>query len=171
MQEKSKQEESRQIAQRLYPNEKWKFLEPGIYIAKSRMPRSMEQINTLEKELRQARILVCRGSSVYLLPENPQTGIKNIKFPDAVVDDLIMDFKTITGSIRQIEARYKEARAKTPYIFMVIDAKLSKHDFTRKLSGYIKRKKFSGGIIFAYFSQSCEFYQWREEELSTSVSG
>jgi hypothetical protein len=41
--------------------------ENGIFIAKSRMPRSAEQINVLEKELRQARILVVRGSTVYLL--------------------------------------------------------------------------------------------------------
>ena len=164
-------EKARQTAQGLYPNEKWEFLETGIYIAKSRMPRSAEQINTLEKELRQARILVGRGDAVYLLPENPQPGVKNIKYPDAVVNGLIMEFKTVTGSIRQVEARYKEARVKTPYIFIVIDTKLSRHDFTRKLSGYIKRKGFAGGVISAYFSQSGEFYQWREEELSISVSG
>jgi hypothetical protein len=42
-----------------------------VFIAKSRMPRSAEQINVLEKELRQARILVDRGNTVYLLPEMP----------------------------------------------------------------------------------------------------
>jgi hypothetical protein len=33
----------------LYPNEKWEPLENGIFVAKSRMPRSAEQMNILEK--------------------------------------------------------------------------------------------------------------------------
>jgi hypothetical protein len=175
MQESSKQqdnaEKARQTAIGLYPHEKWEPLEKGIFIAKSRMPRSAEQINVLEKELRQARILVQRGSTVYLLPETPQPGEKNIKYPDAVVDGHIMEFKTITGGIRQVEERYKEARAKTTYIFMKIDAPLTRHDFTRKLSGYINQKGYSGGVILAYFTQSGEFYQWSEEELGQKKSG
>jgi hypothetical protein len=46
-----------ELAKTLYPHEKWEVLEAGIFIAKSRMPRSTEQINVLEKELRRARIL------------------------------------------------------------------------------------------------------------------
>ena len=175
MQESSKQqnnaEKARQAAIGLYPHEKWEILEKGIFIAKSRMPRSAEQINVLEKELRQARILVLRGSAVYLLPETPQPGEKNIKYPDAVVDGNIMEFKTITGSTRQVEVRYKEARAKATYIFMKIDAPLTRHEITRKLSGYINKKGYSGGFILAYFTQNGEFYQWSEEELGQKKSG
>ena len=155
-----------QSANALFPHEKWETLEAGIFISKSRIPRSAEQINTLEKELRQARILVARGSTVYLLPEYSSPKEKNKKYPDAVVDGHVMEFKTITGSLRQVEVRYKEARKKASFIFMKIDSQLSRHDFTRKLSGYIKRKGFSGGVIFAHFSNSDEFYQWTEEELS-----
>jgi hypothetical protein len=164
-------EKALQTAKGLYPYEKWEILEARIFIAKSRMPRSAEQINVLEKELRQARLLVDRGSTVYLLPENPHSGEKHIKYPDAVVDGQIMEFKTITGSIRQVEVRYKEARAKSLYIFMKIDAQISCQDFTRKLSGYIKRKGFIGGAILAYFTQSGEFQQWTEEELRQKKSG
>jgi hypothetical protein len=159
------------LARNLYPNEKWEPLEKGIYIAKSRMPRSAEQINILEKELRQARILVDRGSSIYLLPEIVHPGEKHVKYPDAVVDGYIMEFKTITGSIRQIEERYKEARKKSKRIFIKIDAPLSRHDVSRKLSGYIQRKGYKGGIIFVYFSESGEFYQWTETELGQKKSG
>jgi len=133
------------------------------------MPRSAEQINVLEKELLQARILADRGSTVYLLPEMPQPGIKHVKHPDAVVDGYIMEFKTITGSIRQVEERYKEARVKTENIFLKIDTSLSRHEVTRKLSGYIQRKGYTGGIILAYFTQSGEFYQWTEAELICNV--
>ena len=175
MQETSKQqdnaEKARQTAINLYPREKWQLLENSIFIAKSRMPRSAEQIKVLDKELRQARILVDRGSTVFLLPETPLHGQKRIKYPDAVVDGFVMEFKTITGSIRQVEVRYKEARAKTAYIFFKIDAGLTRHEFTRKLSGYINRKGYTGGIIYVYFSQSGEFYQWSETELGQKKSG
>ena len=121
MQETGKQqnnaEKAKQTAKDLYPHEKWEPLEHGIFIAKSRMPRSAEQINILEKELQQARILVERGSTVYFLPEIPLSNEKHIKYPDAVVDGYVMEFKTITGSIRQVEVRYKEARVKAAYIF------------------------------------------------------
>jgi hypothetical protein len=160
-----------ELAVTMYRHEKWEKLEVGIFIAKSRMPRSAEQINVLEKELRQARILVDRGSTVYLLPETPQPGVKRVKHPDAVVDGYIMEFKTITGSIRQVEERYKEARVKTERIFLKIDASLSRHDVTRKLSGYIQRKGYKGGVILAYFAQSGEFYQWTETELGQKKSG
>jgi len=175
MQEDIKRQENAdkacKLAVSLYPHEKWETLEAGIFIAKSRMPRSAEQINILEKELRQARILTDRGSTVYLLPEMPQPGVKRVKHPDAVVDGYIMEFKTVTGSIRQVEERYKEARAKTEHIFLKIDAPLSRHEVTRKLSGYIQRKGYTGGIILAYFAQTGEFYQWTETELGQKKSG
>ena len=175
MQETIKRQENAnkasELAQSLYPHEKWEVLEAGISIAKSRMPRSAEQINVLEKELRQARILVDRGSTVYLLPESTQPHEKHVKYPDAVVDGFIMEFKTITGSIRQVEERYKEARVKTENIFFKIDAPLSRHEVTRKLSGYIQRKSCKGGVIFVYFTESGEFYQWTESELGQKKSG
>jgi len=164
-------EKALQKANVFYPHEKWDILETGIYIAKSRMPRSAEQIKTLDKEIQQARILVERGSIVYLLPEKPKPGEKHIKYPDAVVNDCVMEFKEITGSLRQVEVRYKEARVKAQNIFIKIDTQISRHEFTRKLSGYIKRKGFSGGVIFAYFTESGEFYRWTEEELSNLLWG
>jgi hypothetical protein len=101
-------EKTYQTAISLYPHEKWEQLENGIFIAKSRIPRSARQISVLEKEIRQARILVDRGSIVYLLPETTHPIEKHRKFPDAVVDGSIMEFKTITGSKRQVRIRYKK---------------------------------------------------------------
>ena len=175
MQEDLKRDENAskadELARNLYPHEKWEPLETGIFIAKSRMPRSAEQINVLEKELCQARILVDRGSTIYLLPEIVHPGEKHVKYPDAVVDGYIMEFKTITGSIRQVEERYKEARVKSERVFIKIDAPLSRHEVSRKLSGYIQRKSYKGGVIFAYFTESGEFYRWTETELRQKKSG
>ena len=164
-------QKAKEVAEGLHPREKWEVLEARIYIAKSRMPRSAEQIKVLEKELRQARILAERGSTIYLLPETTNPNKKHVKHPDAVVDGYVMEFKTITGSIRQVEERYKEARDKTEYVFLKIDAPLTRHDVTRKLSGYIERKGYSGGVVFAYFTQSGEFYRWNETEFGQKKSG
>jgi hypothetical protein len=164
-------QKAREAAEGLFPREKWEVLEAGIFIAKSRMPRSADQINVLEKELRQARLLVERGSTTYLLPEVANPKEKRVKYPDAVVDGHVMEFKTVTGSIRQVEARYKEARAKTAYVFLKIDAHLTRHEVTRKLSGYIERKGYTGGTILAYFTRSGEFYRWNEAELGQKNPG
>jgi len=158
-------EKTKKIAKNLYPYEKWEKLDDEIYIAKSRIPRSAEQINILEKEVLQARLLAARGSTVYLLPETQRPGEKHIKFPDAIVDGQVMEFKTITGSIRQVEERYKEARVKSANIFMKIDGDLSLNNVMRKLSGYIRRKSYSGGVVLVYFSRSGEYYRWTEDEL------
>jgi hypothetical protein len=170
-QRRDNEAKAREAAEGLFPHEKWEALEAGIFIAKSRMPRSAEQINVLEKELRQARTLAGRGSAVFLLPEAATPEEKHIKHPDAVVNGDVTEFKTVTGGIRQVEARYKEARAKTDRVFLTIDAPLSRHEVTRKLSGYIGRKGYSGGVISAYFTESKEFYCWREEELGQKKSG
>ena len=130
------------------------------------MPRSAEQINVLEKELRQARILVKHKSTVYLLPEADQPKIKKKKYPDAVVDGYITEFKTITGGIRQVERRYKKAKEKNPAcIFLLIDTDLTPDNVKWKLSGYIKRKRLVDGKIITYFTKSGEFHEWSEEEL------
>jgi hypothetical protein len=56
-------------AARLYPAMQWVPIEPSIFIAQSRLPKNSNQRDILEKELIQARFLVSRGSTVYLLVE------------------------------------------------------------------------------------------------------
>jgi hypothetical protein len=46
-----------------------------------------------------------------------------------------MEFKTITGGIRQVEERYKEARAKTTSILRKNSGKKNPGLATRRLSG------------------------------------
>jgi hypothetical protein len=160
-----------ELAASMYPREKWEPLEKGIYIAKSRMPRSAEQINILDKELRQARILVEQGSTVYLLPESEPSGAKRIKHPDAIVDGCIMEFKTVTGGLPKIVKRYKEAREKADHIFLKIDAPHTRHAVARHLSEYIVKKGYAGGLILVYFTESGQFCEWSEAELAQKKSG
>jgi hypothetical protein len=166
MQEREQNAKKAQEAARaLFPLEKWDAFGGAIFIAKSRLPKSAEELSVLEKEIAQATILADRGSTIYLLPETVAPGEMNIKHPDAVVDGYIMEFKTIIGSIRQIGERYKDARAKADHIFLKIDSPLVRHEVQHKLSGYIRQKNYRGGIILAYFTETAELYQWSEEEL------
>ena len=158
-------EKAEQAAKGLYPHEKWEFLEDGIYIAKSRMPHSAEQINVLDKELQQARILVERGSTVYLLPETDQPKIKNKKYPDAVVDDLIMEFKTVSGNKRKIKENYKEGREKADNVFLYIEPPFSHRTVVDKLYGTIKGKGYNSGLIWVYFSHIEKLSYWSVKDL------
>ena len=165
IEQKTNAEKTALIAKVLYPYEKWELLENGIYIAKSRMPRSAEQINVLEKELEQARILVTHGSTVYLLPEADQPKIKKKKYPDAVVDGFIMEFKTVSGNERKIKEKYKEAREKADNVFLQIDAPFSQKTVVSKLSGTIRGKGYETGLIWVYFSQNGKMTYWSVKDL------
>ena len=166
MQENSAQrrnaERAAQVATGLYPNEKWELLENGIYISKSRMQRSAEQIKILEKELRQARILTERGHTVYLLPE---FGPRKTKHPDAIVDGLIMEFKTVSGNERKIKEKFKQARGKADNVFLQIEPPFTHRTVARKLAGAIRGKGYNTGLIWVYFKHSGKMAYWSVEGL------
>jgi hypothetical protein len=149
-------------AAELFPNAVWVKIEEQIYLPESRQPKSNNQEKVLEKELIQARILVSRGSTVYFLPETEGTGIKH---PDAVVDGYVVEFKTITGNIREIEKRFKEARLKAENIFFKIDSSLTKEDVLNKLKWVSIQKGYHGGRITAYFSENEKMYYWNIDDF------
>ena len=106
-------------------------------MAASRSPRSSRQAEILNQELAQARILSTKGHSIYLLPES---GPRKTKHPDAIVDGLIMEFKTVTGNERKIKEKFKEAREKAENVFLQIDPLFSRRTVARKLAGIIRSK-------------------------------
>ncbi|MDR3140025.1 MAG: hypothetical protein LBT95_10215 [Treponema sp.] len=134
----------------------------GIHKAASRIPRSIEENEILEKELAQARILAALGHEVYLLPER---GPRKVKHPDAVVDGLIMEFKTITGNIRKIKENYKEARKKADNVFLKIDSDFTPEQVLRTLFGTVRRGNYSGGLIIAYFTGLKKIYYWNTVDI------
>ncbi|MDR0719200.1 MAG: hypothetical protein LBF78_06145 [Treponema sp.] len=144
------------------PGEIWVEVFSSIFMAAGRTPKSAEQIKTLEKEMIQARILAANGHTVYLLPEQ---GPRGTKHPDAVVDGVIMEFKTITGNIRKIAGNYKAARKKAENVFLKVDAPLTRHAVTRKLSGVIREKGYMAGVIWAYFTNAGEMAYWTVDDL------
>jgi uncharacterized protein YoxC len=83
------------------------------------------------------------GSVVYLLPET--NGVQDgVKHPDAVIDGYVVEFKTISGSVRQIEDHFKKARRQAENVFFKIDSSLSKEEVLKKLEGTIIQKGYHG---------------------------
>ena len=139
------------LASRLFPREQWINIDRHIFMAASRAPRSCTQTEILDKELAQARILAAHGHAVYLLPEY---GPRKTKHPDAVVDGLIMEFKTVSGNERKIKEKYKEARDKAENVFLQIEPPFSYRTVIRKLSGAVRGKGYKSGLIWVYFTHA-----------------
>ena len=149
-------------ASRLFPNEQWIGIDQHIFLAASRAPRSSRQAEILDQELLQARILAAFGHTIYLLPE---FGPRKIKHPDAIVDGLIMEFKSILGNERKIKEKYKEAREKAENVFLYIGTSFSNSTVARKLAGTIRAKGYKTGLIWVYFSLTNRIVYWTVEGL------
>ena len=153
---------AKELVSRLFPNEQWIGIDQQIFMAASRAPRSGRQSEILNQELSQARILAALGHTVYLLPE---FGPRKTKHPDAIVDGLIMEFKTVSGNERKIKEKYKEAREKAENVFLQIDPSFSQRTVASKLSGTIRGKSYKSGLIWVYFKQTGKMVYWTVEGL------
>jgi methionine salvage enolase-phosphatase E1 len=102
---------------------------------------------------------------VYLLPESVDPARDGVKHPDAIVDGSVVEFKTITGKVRQIEEHFKESRKKANIVFFKIDSPLSKEAVIKKLEGVILQKGYHGGQVIAYFSETAQLYYWDIDDL------
>ena len=153
---------AQKLAFRLFPKEQWIGIDRHIFMAASRAPRSGRQSEILDQELSQARILAALGHTVYLLPE---FGPRKAKHPDAIVDGLIMEFKTVSGNEKKIKEKYKEARVKAENVFLQIDPPFSHRTVVRKLSGSIRGKGYKSGLIWVYFKHTGKMVYWTVEGL------
>ena len=131
-------------------------------MAATRAPRSNRQSEILDHELAQARILAGFGHTVFLLPE---FGPRKTKHPDAIVDGLIMEFKTVSGNERKIKEKFKEAMQKADNVFLQIDPPFSSKTVARKLAGTIRGKSYNAGLIWVYFTHSEKMTYWTVEGL------
>jgi hypothetical protein len=146
----------------LFPAEQWICIDNHIFMAASRAPRSIRQSEILNEELNQSRVLAAFGHTVYLLPE---FGPRKTKHPDAIVDGLIMEFKTVSGNERKIREKYKEAREKAEHVFLQIDPPFSHRTVASKLSGSIRGKGYESGLIWVYFRHTGKMVYWTVEGL------
>jgi hypothetical protein len=153
---------AQKLAFSLFPNEQWIGIDQHIFIAASRAPRSDRQSEILDQELSQARILAALGHTVYLLPE---FGPRKTKHPDAIVDGLIMEFKTVSGNERKIRENFKDARKKAENVFLVIDADYTQETVLKGLIGTVRRGNYSGGMVIAHFTMVGKTYYWSIDSM------
>jgi hypothetical protein len=154
------------LARSFFPDESWREIEPGIFIAQGREPRSNSQQKVLEKELAHARLLTARSYTVHLLPES--AGAAGQKHPDALVSGVFMEFKTITGNIRQVEENFRTARRQADSVFLKIDSSLSQEAVLRKLIDRVRKGGYCGGLLIVHFTASAKTFFWDVDALKKS---
>jgi len=109
------------------------------------------QRDVLQKELRQAGILSRMGDSVFLIPERSVND--NEVILDAIVNGELYEFRNVTGTVRQIEERFSEAKKRKGddiNVFVHIDTNASMHEAWRRIEQEIRRRpNYTGNIILS----------------------
>ena len=153
-----------EAAREAFPHEQWEdatsikfrhkgvdFELPGdmenITVARSRLTHMKDDERILAKEIRQAKILAGQGSSIYLLPKPLGPDGRHLPGPDALVDGIPFEFKTVTGGIGKIEKHFRDSRKQGPNTFILVaNPNIAKNDVTRKLSGIVNSDDYGGGF-------------------------
>jgi hypothetical protein len=129
---------AREAASQLFPNERWKPVENGIYLSPN---RPVGKNSNYKDELRDAQILRDLGSTVYLVPEDNRS---NEKQYDAIVNDVKMEFKNMSGKANDtlIDHFYK-SREQAPNVFINLEeSPLPRERILRVLYGARNSQKY-----------------------------
>ena len=149
---------AKEVADDLFPDEKWKIVEDGIYLSPR---RAIGKKSNYLDELRDAQILRDLGSTVYLVSE-PNT--EGRKF-DAIVNGLKFEFKNVGGNANTLITQFLKSRSQAPNVFINLETSHltsrealstlygARNSVTRTnkkgtvLKGYDDYNKFSSGKI------------------------
>jgi len=140
---------AREAADQLFPGEKWKNVEDGIYLSPR---RPVGKNSNYKDEFRDAQILRDLGSTVYLVPEVRSD--PNKKY-DAIVNGMMMEFKNMHGaSFRTLKDHFLDSREQAPNVFINLEkSSLTKPDIINTLYAarnsvdYGRKNKHKGGRI------------------------
>jgi hypothetical protein len=139
---------AREAADQLFPGEKWKTVEDGIYLS-SRRP--VGKNSNYKDELRDAQILRNSGSTVYLVPESSRQAGKKY---DAIVNGMKMEFKNIEGNMNTLEIQFFRSRLQAPNVFINLEkSNLTRREIMSTL--YVARNKPETEISrgYAYYNR------------------
>ena len=106
---------AREAAGDLFPGEKWKSVEDGIYLS---LRRAIGKNTNYKDELRDAQILRSLGSTVYLVPEVRSDRDK--KF-DAIVNGLNFEFKNVSENMSTLQTQFLRSRSQAPNVFINLE--------------------------------------------------
>jgi hypothetical protein len=130
---------ARQLADKLFPEEKWIRVEEGIYLS----PRRPIGAKTSYKdEIRDAQILRDLGSTIYLVAEDRSAPGKKY---DAIVDGGKMEFKNVrSASLLTLEDHFYTARTQAPNMFINLEeSPLTKQQIISTLYGARNIQRFT----------------------------
>jgi hypothetical protein len=175
----SKAERAKARAEQEFPQETWThyvkgvfeggrlFVGEHIFIAGSRQPKSNAQRQTIWKEIKQCHLLVGRGKTVYLVPEE---GVLGQKHYDAIVDGRPTELKWVTGNRNAIGDNFSDALKKFTVdtqntlrgnVFLLIDGEpIARDSLRRVLAGKIRKGTNYEGTVTCYVTASAETHVW-----------
>jgi hypothetical protein len=153
-------EKTVKTANDLFPNETWVDADSlklhhvaipknvaGIKIAKGKLPINKQEELDLLKEIKSAIVLKGTGASVTLIPRIRRPDGKGfLPGPDAIVSGTLYEFKTVTGRLDKVGARFRDSREQGNNVYIRVEnPKLTKPRVVRYLAGFINNKKYQGG--------------------------
>ena len=174
------------VARQAFPDEEWVDAESlkfkhkgedfelprdigGIKVAKSRLTGLKDDERILTKEIKQGKILVDRGATVYLLPKQKSLDGKNLPSPDALVNGVLFEFKNITGGLNRVEIRFRQSRTQCNNVYLKVDnTDISKGDVISRIKSALRDKKYTGGSegnLIVYLAQTKKSYFMLIEDL------
>jgi len=152
--QKENERKAKIIVDQEFPEEKWKFVEDGIYLSPN---RPIGKKSNYQDELRDAQILRDLGSTVYLTPEVRSDRDKKY---DAIVNGLKFEFKNVRGNMSTLQTQFLRSRSQAPNVFINLeDSKLTRRQImsallevrnrqeTATTHGYAHYNKYKGGRI------------------------
>ena len=134
----------------------------GILVAVTRLPMNQQEEIDFLKEIKSAIILKNKGACVRLIPRIKRLdGKGNLPGPDAIVNGLFFEFKTVTGKIKKVGKRFTESREQGENVYIRVDNPChTKAGVLRCLVGTINHKDYKGGykgnIVFTVGSEEQE---------------
>ena len=152
------QNDSIELAQKMFPNEKFIEQEPNIFVSEYRIPKNKQQKEVFEKEMKMAKIAKKCGHTICLLSEKG-TG----KNPDSIMDGEVTELKNVTGNIKAVGKRFSEAMKQGKNVFLNIESEMAIHDVYKKIKGEINANDYKKGRIFVFCSG--KMYVWRVEKF------
>ncbi|GHV15295.1 hypothetical protein FACS189491_12190 [Spirochaetia bacterium] len=173
-------EKSFSLASALFPGEEWVFKEPNIWVARSRLPEEYREKDKWGREMSQVRILTNRGSIAYFLPELNKGGEAEKLCADLVLDGIVMEMKTVTGTRATLGTEFRFAYRQGAVllsgypgieahsVFIRLKSDLSVGSVKAKIAGELKNRTDPGDFV-CYFENIGQLYAWNYEELKAII--
>jgi hypothetical protein len=172
-------EKSRILASLLFPDEKWVYRAPGIWVAQSRLAEEYKEPDKWKREMSQILILTSRGAAVYFLPEK-QNDDKGKIYADTVINGEVTELKTVSGSRATLGTDFRQGYHQGAAlvkgctctgkhsVFIRLLSNLGVDSVRAKIAGELKNRSGEGHFT-CYFEQSGKLYTWSYDELRSII--